>query len=307
MAEGWTDGCEQVTIKAVAFKPRNGGGRNREGAENFDDLDFVNVRLHLSTQASVIFAYKRKEEEGKAMQLYSSPCSASPTFLLVCTECIILGRGATSADTEYQVDGESITPAEFQGDSRWIRAVKTHHVATARQPITSTLPFSTPSHETTRLPNTTSSAPTLRRRAPLPRLPAEDFKIVFSPGGRLDLRTTTNGVLLQTLCSLANIDYAAARTADCIRFNPYNNSLTVSTPYEPRACLYLHASELRLGTISYPLRAYMAAPDNALRGINYNAVDSQTQDGIIQNIQSMNLKTLTPSPTHTGWGTQNLS
>ncbi|KAL1485467.1 hypothetical protein MTO96_047308, partial [Rhipicephalus appendiculatus] len=109
--------------------------------------------------------------------------------------------------------------------------------------------------------------------------------------GGLDLRTTTNGVLLKTLCSLATIDYATARTADRVRINPYNNSLTVSTPSESRARLYLRVSELRLGTISYPRRAYMAAPDNALRGIIYNAVDSQTQDEIIQDLQSMNVNT----------------
>ncbi|KAH6933594.1 hypothetical protein HPB50_016736 [Hyalomma asiaticum] len=185
---------------------------------------------------------------------------------------------------EYQVDGESITPAELEADSRWIRAVKAHRAAAAHQPITWTPPSSTPSY-------TTPSAPTLRRHAPLPRLPAEDFKIVFRPGGGLDLRTTTNGVLLQTLCSLATIDYAAARTADRVRMNPYNNSLIVSTPSESRARLYLRVSELRLGTISYSLRAYMAAPDNALRGIIYNAVDSQTQDEIIQDPQSMNVNT----------------
>ncbi|KAH6942734.1 hypothetical protein HPB50_009638 [Hyalomma asiaticum] len=161
---------------------------------------------------------------------------------------------------EYQVDGESITPAELEADSRWIRAVKAHRAAAAHQPITSTPPSSTPSH-------TTPSAPTLRRHVPLPRLPAEDSK------------------------SLATIDYAAARTADRARINPYNNSLNVSTPSESRARLYLRVSELRLGTISYPLRACMAAPDNALRGIIYNAVDSQTQDEIIHDLQSMNVNT----------------
>ncbi|KAH7950646.1 hypothetical protein HPB51_028331 [Rhipicephalus microplus] len=127
---------------------------------------------------------------------------------------------------EYQVDGESITPAEFEADSRCIRAVKAHRAAAAHHPITLTPPSSTPSQETPRPPNTTPSAPTPRRHAPLPQLPAEDVNIVFRPGGGLDLRTTTNGDLLQTLCSPANIDYAAARTADRVRINSCNNSLS---------------------------------------------------------------------------------
>ncbi|KAH7942470.1 hypothetical protein HPB49_024511 [Dermacentor silvarum] len=162
-------------------------------------------------------------------------------------------------------------------DSRWIRGVKAHRAAAAHQAIASTPPASPPSKTPTPPPAITPSTTTLRRHAPLPRLPAEDFKIVFRPGGGLDLRTTTNGALLQILCTLATIDYATARTADRVRINPYNNSLTISTPSEPRARLYLRVSELRLGPTSYPLRAYMAAPDNALRGIIYNAVDSQTR------------------------------
>nr|XP_050049628.1 E3 ubiquitin-protein ligase synoviolin-like [Dermacentor andersoni] len=155
--------------------------------------------------------------------------------------------------------------------------------AAAHQPVVSPPPASPPSK--------TACTTTLRRHAPLPRIPAEDFKIVYRPGGGLDLRTTTNGALLQTLCTRATIDYASARTADRVPINPYNNSLTVSTPSEPRARLYLRVSELRLGAISYPLRAYMAAPDNALRGIIHNAVDSQTQDEIVQDLQSMNVNT----------------
>ncbi|KAL3196412.1 hypothetical protein MRX96_045267 [Rhipicephalus microplus] len=121
-----------------------------------------------------------------------------------------------------------------------------------------------------------------------------NLKLVHSllnvrPVGGLDLHTTTHGVLLKTLCNFANIDYAAVHTADRVRINPYNNSHTVSTPFKPRARLYLCASELHLGTISYSLRAYMAAPDDALHGVIYNAVISQTQDEIIQNLQSMNL------------------
>ncbi|KAH7931834.1 hypothetical protein HPB49_025831 [Dermacentor silvarum] len=165
----------------------------------------------------------------------------------------------------YQVEGVSITPAELEADSRWIRGVKAHRAAAAHQAIASTPPASPPSKTTTPQPAITPSTTTLRRHAPLPPL-------------------------LQILCTLATIDYATARTADRVRINPYN-SLTISTPSEPRARLYLRVSELRLGPTSYPLRAYMAAPDNALRGIIYNAVDSQTQDEIVQDLQAMNVNT----------------
>ncbi|KAL3169451.1 hypothetical protein MRX96_045505 [Rhipicephalus microplus] len=95
-------------------------------------------------------------------------------------------------------------------------------------------------------------------------------------------RNTTNGVLLQTLCSLANIDSPTSRQPHT--HQSIQQITNCQHPSEPRARLCLRACELRLGTISYSLRAYMAAPDNALRGIIYNAVDSQTQDEIIQDL-----------------------
>ncbi|KAH7941412.1 hypothetical protein HPB49_013448 [Dermacentor silvarum] len=195
-----------------------------------------------------------------------------------------------AAEMAYQVEGVSITPAELEADSRWIRGVKAHRAAAAHQAIASTPPASPPPKTPTPPPAATPSTTTLCRHAPIPRLPAEDFKIVFRRGGGLDLRTTTNGALLQILCTLAT-----DRTADRVWINPYN-SLTVSTPSEPRARLYLRVLELLLGPTSYPLPAYMAAPDNALRGIIYNAVDSQTQDEIVQDLQSMNVNSMNVNP-----------
>ncbi|KAH7973578.1 hypothetical protein HPB49_002807 [Dermacentor silvarum] len=183
-----------------------------------------------------------------------------------------------AADMAYQVEGVSITPAELEADSRWIRHCLN---AACLAPIQD--PYSTASHHPQHYHSPSSRSP--------PSSPSRGLQDRFQTGRGLDLRTTTNGALLQILCTLATIDYATACTADRVRINPYNNSLTISTPSQPRARLYLRVSELRLGPTSYPLRAYMAAPDNALRGIIYNAVDSQTQDEIVQDLQAMNVNT----------------
>ncbi|KAH7958820.1 hypothetical protein HPB49_005435 [Dermacentor silvarum] len=123
-----------------------------------------------------------------------------------------------------------------------------------------------------------------------PSPPSRGLQDRLQTGRGLDLRTTTNGALLQILCILDTIDYATARTAGRVRINPYY-SLAVSIPSEPRVRLYLRVSELRLGPTSYPRPAYMAAPDNYLRGIIYNAVDCQTQGKIVEDLQSMNVNT----------------
>ncbi|KAH7980672.1 hypothetical protein HPB49_018148 [Dermacentor silvarum] len=184
-----------------------------------------------------------------------------------------------TADMAYQVEGVSITPAELEADSRWIRGPRPTRPSPRRR-----LPrLLHPQPPPPALPLSVVTLPSLASQQ-------RTSKSFSDREGGLDLRTTTNGALLQILCTLATIDFATARTADRVRINPYN-SLTVSTPSEPRARLYLRVSELRLGPTSYPLRAYMAAPDNALRTIIYNAVDSQTEDNIVQDLQVMNVNT----------------
>ncbi|KAL1479704.1 hypothetical protein MTO96_051640 [Rhipicephalus appendiculatus] len=89
---------------------------------------------------------------------------------------------------QYQVEGESITAAELDVDSRLIHPVKARRAAAAHLPLTSTPPAST-SSQTAPPPNTTPIPTTPRRHATLPRLRTEDFKIVFRPGGSLDLPT----------------------------------------------------------------------------------------------------------------------
>ncbi|XP_065308643.2 uncharacterized protein [Dermacentor albipictus] len=85
----------------------------------------------------------------------------------------------------------------------------------------------------------------------------------------------------------ASVEYGNARVEDRVRINPYN-SFTLSTPPEQRTRQYVRTSELHLATQLYPLRAYVAAPDNALRGIIYNAMDNQNQEEIIEDLQAMN-------------------
>ncbi|KAH9363739.1 hypothetical protein HPB48_006759 [Haemaphysalis longicornis] len=102
----------------------------------------------------------------------------------------------------------------------------------------------------------------IKRKQPLPRLPISDYKIIYRPGGGLDLRPVNGGMLLQTVCQCADVDFTIARTQDKFRINPVNNCFT-STP------------------------AYVAAPDDA-KGIIYNAVYGQTEDEISQKIINLN-------------------
>ncbi|KAH7953385.1 hypothetical protein HPB49_007634 [Dermacentor silvarum] len=136
-------------------------------------------------------------------------------------------------------------------------------------------------------PHGKSASPKLKKHPPLPRLPATDFKIVFRPGGGLNLRPINGGALLPILCAGAEIDYNQARSQDKLRINPHN-SLTVSPPSEPRMKRYNQLQGLQLNDQQSPMKAYVAAPDNAIKGVLYNAVYNQSQEEIFEDLVHLN-------------------
>ncbi|KAH9363734.1 hypothetical protein HPB48_021525 [Haemaphysalis longicornis] len=111
-----------------------------------------------------------------------------------------------------------------------------------------------------------------------------DYKIIYRPGGGLDLRPVNGGMLLQTVCRCADVDFAISRTQDKLSINPFNNSFTISTPSEER----MKRFELQINVQQHPLSAYVAAPGDAIKGIIYNAVYDQTQDEIFEEIINLN-------------------
>ncbi|XP_077499705.1 uncharacterized protein LOC144110567 [Amblyomma americanum] len=187
---------------------------------------------------------------------------------------------------EYRVDGEVISSEEFENDPRWSRTVRAHNKLYPTTKPSSSNDASAASSSRTgtgkpaQPPQGKSTPPKIKKHAPLPRLAASDLKIVFRPGGGLDLRPVNGGALLQLLCTGAEIDYAQARSQDKLRINPYNNSFTVSTPSEARMKRYVQLQELRLHDRQYPMKTCVAAPDNAVKGILYNAVYNHTQEDI---------------------------
>ncbi|KAH7936990.1 hypothetical protein HPB49_006993 [Dermacentor silvarum] len=182
----------------------------------------------------------------------------------------------------YHVEGEELSPREFEDDPRWSRAIR------ARNKIYPALKQA-PASDTSALSGSLAGPgqPKLKKHPPLPRLPATDFKIVFRPHGGLDLRPINGGALLLILCAGAEIDYNQARSQDKLRINPHN-SLTVSTPSEPRMKRYVQLQGLQLNDQQYPMKACVAAPDHAIKGILYNAVYNQSQEEIFEDLVALN-------------------
>ncbi|KAH9367421.1 hypothetical protein HPB48_021485 [Haemaphysalis longicornis] len=115
-----------------------------------------------------------------------------------------------------------------------------------------------------------------------------NYKIIYRTGGGLDLRPVNGSMLLQTVCRCADVDFTIARTTDKLRINLFNNSFTISTPSEERVKRYVKLQELQIKDQQHPLRAYVAAPDDAIKGIIYNAFYDQTQNEIFENTINLN-------------------
>lgn len=195
----------------------------------------------------------------------------------------------------YCIEGEDISPEDFANDPRWNRAIIARKMAypTLRSALTATssdtltqqpADLATPAQHKQGKP----SSPKLRRHAPLPQLPATDLKIIFRPGGSLDLRQCNGGMLLPLVCNVVHVNYNEARLHDRLRINPYNNSFTISTPAEDRAQRYVQTQVLKIHDKQFPVRAYIAAPDDAIRGIIYNAIYDQSQEEIFEDLSALN-------------------
>ncbi|KAH7965376.1 hypothetical protein HPB49_006584 [Dermacentor silvarum] len=194
----------------------------------------------------------------------------------------------------YHVEGEELSPQEFEDYSRWSRAIRARnkiYPALKQAPASDTSVLSgSPAGpgKPAAPPQGKSASPKLKKHPSLPRLPATDFKIVFGPRGGLDLRPINGGALLPILCAGAEIDYNQASCQDKLRINPHNNSLTVSTPSEPLMKRYVQLQGLQLNDQQYPMKACVAAPDNVIKGILYNAMYNQSQEEIFEDLVALN-------------------
>ncbi|KAH7945974.1 hypothetical protein HPB49_018401 [Dermacentor silvarum] len=93
----------------------------------------------------------------------------------------------------------------------------------------------------------------------LPRMPAEDYKVIVRPKGGLDLAGATLNKLQSAVKAAAGID--EGKSTDMMMVNAKQNIIIYSTPDEGRMTKLDHITPLKIGGKSYEVRAY-AAPDD---------------------------------------------
>ncbi|KAH7941746.1 hypothetical protein HPB49_016911 [Dermacentor silvarum] len=194
---------------------------------------------------------------------------------------------------EYATDGMDIPVEEYDDTSQWISAIQAQKMSNRRRKSES-LSLSSP---TTSTSNTKPAPPTKKpavrtrmilKRSHLPRLPTDFFKIVFRPKGGMNLKKFTVIELLQATICGAKVNVADARRDDQARVNPTNNSYTVATPSEQRARQYVAIKNIQLEDETFEVNAYIAPPDESVRGICYNIYSGHSNHEMLQDLQQRN-------------------
>ncbi|KAH7934980.1 hypothetical protein HPB52_002556 [Rhipicephalus sanguineus] len=130
--------------------------------------------------------------------------------------------------------------------------------------------------------------PPQRKRGPLPRMPADTIHIVGRPKAPVDLTKLPPWQMYEALLKAASLPDQPPASRDKLRVHPTNNTLTISVPDCVRAQAYLRITSLQIEDRTIEFHVYAPPPDDAFRGIMFNAYDSSTDDEILKDLQESN-------------------
>lgn len=130
--------------------------------------------------------------------------------------------------------------------------------------------------------------PPQRRRAPLPRMPADAIHIVGRPQSPIDLTKVPPWQLHEALLKAASLPDQPPATRDRLRTHPTNNTFTLSVVDSRRAQAYLCIKSINVGTRTVDLHVYAPPPDDAVRGIMFHAFDDFSDEEILADLQASN-------------------
>ncbi|KAH7948193.1 hypothetical protein HPB52_019250 [Rhipicephalus sanguineus] len=130
--------------------------------------------------------------------------------------------------------------------------------------------------------------PPQRKRGPLPRMPADTIHIVGRTKTPVDLTKLPPWQLYEALLKAASLPDQPPASSDKLRVHPTNNTFTISVPDSVRAQAYLRITSLQIGDRVIEFHVYAPPPNDAFRGIMFNAYDSFTDDEILKDLQDSN-------------------
>lgn len=199
---------------------------------------------------------------------------------------------------EYQVSGVDLPAAEFNPEewSEVLNARKTSHRQQPKESEGTQSSNAAPADETqVRKPVTAPGVPSqldgtaaarLRMRT-VPRLPLDDFKIVFRPTAGVNLAKFNDGELRAAVVANSGLHPSVA-AEDIMCTNLSKNIFTVSTSSAERVSNYAKIRELTLRGDKRAFHAYIAPPDRARPGIIYRAWSGESPQDLLRELRRAN-------------------
>ncbi|KAH8042058.1 hypothetical protein HPB51_020232 [Rhipicephalus microplus] len=142
-----------------------------------------------------------------------------------------------------------------------------------------------PPSVSSKLDNTAVARPRLKQ---LPRLPVDDFKIVFRPSVGVDV-AQYNDVELRVAVVAKSGLHSVVADEDLVCTNLAKNIFTMSTSCADRGANYAKIRELTLRGKKLGFHAYIAPPDRARAGIIYRACNGESPLDLLQELRRANL------------------
>ncbi|KAH8036594.1 hypothetical protein HPB51_002132 [Rhipicephalus microplus] len=141
-----------------------------------------------------------------------------------------------------------------------------------------------PPSVSSKLDSTAVARPRLKR---LPRLPVDDFKIVFRPSAGVDLAQYNDVELRAAVVAKSGL-HSVVADEDLVCTNLAKNIFTVSTSCADRVANYAKIRELTLRGKKLGFHAYIAPPDGARAGIIYRAWNGESPQDLLQELRRAN-------------------
>lgn len=185
---------------------------------------------------------------------------------------------------EVEVDGESISPEEFESDAGWLSSHRQRNsraisklCLTTEQPARDGRRSSTPATKLSTKRSRNSQPP----RAP--QLPKEDIKIILRPRDGLNVKKLSDAQIRDAVFAAASVTGDEAEE-DILRSNPTKNIVIISTPTMANAEKYNSIRKLRVGDAVYETVAYAAAPEDTVKGVIHRIPSYDTADDITRSL-----------------------
>ncbi|KAH6929866.1 hypothetical protein HPB50_006429 [Hyalomma asiaticum] len=132
-----------------------------------------------------------------------------------------------------------------------------------------------------------ASAAERLRRGPIPRLPIDDYKVIYRPNAGVSMAAFTERELRAALLDSSGLTESNTQ-GDLTRTNLLKNVFTMSTACQERVIKYAQIRQITLRGKKIEIQAYIAPPDRAIQGIIYRAHNGESPQEILRELRRSN-------------------